>query len=301
MSERWQREVRQLRDVEPGPEVWDDAHTRTPHGDDGLPPTRHRLIAGAVAFAVFIGAGLFAWQAFRPGDAQEPTKPARETGNAVAITCTPDGTEVPPTAVVTNQGPRFTIDNQSNAAQVLIAGVSGEARQHAADLDPSKTPTHTFDLPPGDYVVGCFQERVEGAGGADSWSGLPGMVPVSILDPEGTYVSLQLMCEGKADTSLGFTDVPPGSTPEQAIRGATDGITDSDVIEVTGYPGNQGLVGSRDNISQWRIVRGGSSLALVMLTTVSDGDPVVVDVTACKGSGIEARPPSGPSPTPIGG
>ena len=74
MNERWQREVRKLRDVEPGPAVWDDARSRTPHGD-GLPPTRQRLIAGAVAFAVFIGAGLFAWQAFRPSDGRGSAAP----------------------------------------------------------------------------------------------------------------------------------------------------------------------------------------------------------------------------------
>jgi hypothetical protein len=66
MSERWQREVRKLRDVEPGSGVWDDARARTPHRDDGLPPARQRIIAGAVAIAVFVGAGLFVWQTFRP-------------------------------------------------------------------------------------------------------------------------------------------------------------------------------------------------------------------------------------------
>lgn len=234
-----------------------------------------------------------------------PEQATSEDGlpGTVAITCTPNGTEVPPTAIVTAQGPRFTIDNQSDAAEVLIAGVSGDAERYAANIDLSQRTTNTFDIPPGDYVVGCFQNRVDGPGSAEAWSALPGMVPVSILDPAGTYVSSTLNCDGQAADSnfVGFRDVPAGSAPQEAIKASIHGIDDTDAIEATGYPGNEGNLGPGRGLLQYRLVRDGATLALFTVAAGSDGNPVVIDVTACEGSGIEARQPSGPSPTPIGG
>jgi Tol biopolymer transport system component len=237
--------------------------------------------------------------------AGSPLEPVATNAEAapdeVSITCTSDGTVVPPTADVTPQGPRFAIDNQSNAAQVLIAGVSGEARQHAADIELSEATTHTFDLPPGDYVVGCFQDPVEGPGSAEAWSALPGMVPVAITDPDGTYVSSALDCHGQgSDSGYGVAEVPSGSTSEDAIHSATNGIEDEDAIEATGYPGNQGQLGAGNRVFQYRLVRDGVPVALFRVPTVSEG-PMIVDVTACVGSGIEAQQPDGPSPTPVGG
>jgi hypothetical protein len=64
MPERWRRELQRLRRVEPGAELW----SRVQDGPVGTPspvPGRQRLVAGGVAFVVFISAGLFAWNAFR--------------------------------------------------------------------------------------------------------------------------------------------------------------------------------------------------------------------------------------------
>jgi hypothetical protein len=64
MTERWQRELSKLRSTQPPGEVWDRAK-RGPTGD-GLPPRRQRIVAGVVAVAIFLSAGAFAWNAFRP-------------------------------------------------------------------------------------------------------------------------------------------------------------------------------------------------------------------------------------------
>ena len=65
MPERWQRELKKLRSTEPRVDLW----TRVEEGPQRSPahiPGRQRLFAGGVAFAVFIAAGVFAWNVFRP-------------------------------------------------------------------------------------------------------------------------------------------------------------------------------------------------------------------------------------------
>jgi hypothetical protein len=81
MTERWQRELSKLRAAELPGEVWDRAQ-RGPTGD-GLSPRRERIVAGAVAIAVFVAAGSFAWQALR--EAGPTPGGARSENAAIAL------------------------------------------------------------------------------------------------------------------------------------------------------------------------------------------------------------------------
>jgi len=75
MSERWERELQTLRRAGPRADLWARVE-EGPHGSPSAPtPGRRRLLAGGVAFAVFIAAGAFAWNAFRPAP-QEGLPPA---------------------------------------------------------------------------------------------------------------------------------------------------------------------------------------------------------------------------------
>jgi heat shock protein HslJ len=67
MTERWQDEVKRLGDLEPSDDIWRRAE-QGPQGETGpsLPPRRQRVVAGVVAFVVFLAAGGFAWRALRP-------------------------------------------------------------------------------------------------------------------------------------------------------------------------------------------------------------------------------------------
>lgn len=65
MLERWQRELKRLRRAEPRADLWKRVE-EGPHGSRAPVSGRQRLLAGGVAFAVFIAAALFAWNAFRP-------------------------------------------------------------------------------------------------------------------------------------------------------------------------------------------------------------------------------------------
>jgi hypothetical protein len=65
MPERWETQIRKLRDVEPGP----DLGTRFEEGPRGepTPPTRQRIVAAVTALALFVAAGVFAVRVFGPG------------------------------------------------------------------------------------------------------------------------------------------------------------------------------------------------------------------------------------------
>ena len=85
MPERWQRELRKLREEEMPPRIRERAE-RGPQRDlphDG----RQRLVAGLVAFAVFIAAGAFAWRAF---DRDGPTEPAVDLPRPVVVELSAD-------------------------------------------------------------------------------------------------------------------------------------------------------------------------------------------------------------------
>jgi hypothetical protein len=88
VTKRWERELRRLDDVD-APTERIRAHaagrpTDPSHGD-GLPPRRQRITAGVVAVVVFVAAGTFAWQAFRPSD--DPTTIGTvDTDGALVVT-----------------------------------------------------------------------------------------------------------------------------------------------------------------------------------------------------------------------
>ncbi len=64
MTERWERLLHALDEVG-APDHLDDAVRRGPRGDiSDEPSARRRVVAGVVAFAVFVVAGSFAWRAF---------------------------------------------------------------------------------------------------------------------------------------------------------------------------------------------------------------------------------------------
>lgn len=70
MPRRWERELEHLKDVEaPTARIRERAKggSSGSGGREPQPSGRQRVMAGVVAFAVFLAAGAFAWRAFRPG------------------------------------------------------------------------------------------------------------------------------------------------------------------------------------------------------------------------------------------
>ena len=65
MPERWERELRELRRMEPDPTAVRQRVERGP-AEDRMPPRRDRIVAGVVAAVVAVAAGTFAWRTLGP-------------------------------------------------------------------------------------------------------------------------------------------------------------------------------------------------------------------------------------------
>ena len=103
MPKRWEQELRRLGDV---PAPTERIHARStrpsePRQGDGMPPTRQRVIAGVVAFGVFIAAAAFGWQAFSGGGS--PAQPGVAHDWPVATVTLSSG-EAGPSAVLSIGG-----------------------------------------------------------------------------------------------------------------------------------------------------------------------------------------------------
>ena len=91
MPERWQRKLERLRHVEPRSDLWARVE-EGPYGSPAPIPGRQRLLAGGVAFIVFIAAGAFAWNVFRPaGTGVGDSVPIPGPGDLVATLRAPTG------------------------------------------------------------------------------------------------------------------------------------------------------------------------------------------------------------------
>jgi hypothetical protein len=88
-----------------------------------------------------------------------------------------------------------------------------------------------------------------------------------------------------------YEDAGSFASAEEAIRGLVLGIEDSDLIERDGHPDqrNEPLVASDGD---YRVVRDGSAVASVSLTS-ADGGYLVIDIDACRDSGIQGAPALG--------
>jgi hypothetical protein len=107
MSERWERELRKLDEVD-APTGLSDRIAEGPTGGGGttLPGTRQRIVAGVVAFGVFIAAGAFAFVAFSGGEPEpigtdDAEVVAAPTPEEVVVTISSgDGPNFRPSAVI---------------------------------------------------------------------------------------------------------------------------------------------------------------------------------------------------------
>ena len=231
MSERWQQEVRKLRDVEPTPGIWEDAMGRPPSGtsDDDHPPTRKRLIAGALALVVFIVAGAFAWQAFRPNDRLSLAEPS--VSDVLRIKCDAQSIEVQ-TPVVAAQPDGLHVDADVTGLAEPIVGLRSKSDPNATHYSGSDGVDGVFvrQMPLGEATVFCESGPSEGDGPED----LSGSF--TIVDPNGVFTDYQLSCADGEGVGGSPDGVPTARSPEEAITSQVEGSMSSDVIERAGYP-----------------------------------------------------------------
>lgn len=192
MPERWQRELKRLRRVEPSGDLWARVE-EGPHGTPAPVPGRQRLLAGGVAFAVFIAAGVFAWNVLRPagtvvGDAsvlspgpgdlvvtlRAPTEPSTATElhlPTAVFRLGEQATEIPTQGMTgwpdipadTFTAPLYSLDfNVPAATRLVIQGDATSASSTVRNGIPIDSPTQGLDLSggsailpsdPGQYVI----------------------------------------------------------------------------------------------------------------------------------------------------
>jgi hypothetical protein len=141
MTKRWKRELRRLDDMQaPTDRIRLRAAQGPLHGSapDGMPHRRQRITAGLVAAALFVAAGVFAWQALRPSGAD------RSSGDP----------ELGDVLVVTIHGPTDSASNLDTWRPVANFRLG----DHAIDI-PAQGFSGWRDMPEGgvddiDYVLG---------------------------------------------------------------------------------------------------------------------------------------------------
>jgi hypothetical protein len=279
MSERWQQEVRKLRDVEPTPGIWEDAMGRPPSGtgDDDHPPTRKRLIAGALALVVFIVAGAFAWQAFRPNDRLSLDEPS--VSDVLRIRCDAQSIEVL-TPVVAAQPDGLHVDADVTGLTDPIVGLRSKSDPNSTYYSGSDGVDGVFvrQLPLGEATVFCESGPSEGDGPED----LSGSF--TIVDPNGVFTDYQLSCADGEGVGGSPDGIPTARSPEEAITSQVDGTRSSDVIERAGYPkpGQQGPI--------YRLTRDGKIIGWFLLHKFPDQEGrdryFVAYGYVCPGSGL---------------
>jgi hypothetical protein len=286
MSERWQQEVRKLRDVEPTPGIWEEAMGRPPSGtsDDDHPPTRKRLIAGALALIVFIVAGAFAWQAFRPNDRLSFAEPS--VSDVLRIRCDARSIEVL-TPVVAAQPDGLHVDADVTGLADPVVGLKSKSDPNAAYYSGSDGVDGVFvrQLPLGEATVFCESGPIQSDGSED----LSGSF--TIVDPNGVFTDYQLSC---ADGELpgGPHGGPPDGgalSPEEAITSQLNGLMSSDVIERAGYP----VLAPPGPI--YRLTRDGKVIGWFLLREFRDRYFVGYGYV-CPGAGLSVHPSDGSGP-----
>lgn len=305
MPERWERELRTLRHAEPRADLWPRVE-EGPHGSPS-PPTsgRKRLLAGGVAFAVFIAAGVFAWNAFRPAP-QEGLPPAgapqaimafnEADPRAPSLTITVGGGTHPATLGTHSYSfdggngffdavmPTFTDADAIpiiRGIPLLIAnappGVAMSAYEGmTANWGPPEgsplpldiaEPGWTFDLPVGRYLMVVDAEWADAQ--AEFW------LPIEVLPVSATPVPAETTTLARSGFDVGY---PPGWTP--ASQSLTPNLADPHELFALGtYP------------LRW----GGSNCAQFPKQAIEDLGPADALIWLAEREQVSAEPPIRPS------
>jgi hypothetical protein len=272
MSERWQRELIKLREIELPERVWERAKqgpSRRPE-----PPPESRIVAAIIAAAVFLAGAVPAWLAFRPSDPSPPTSPVGVPDTA-RIVCTPNGaTALTPEVRTRPDGVHVTIDNRSEARAFFIRDQEDPERNHGGKLSPRSQKELVTTFPPGELLVGCFANvRATPYGEVEG----QGFARFRIVDPQRLWTPDRLACSNPTRflvTHVGSADL----NPDQVARESVPGVRPDDVLKRPGYP-----------LTQWHVeprvvLRNGKPIALLFFREQARGWGV--SFSACPASGI---------------
>ena len=233
MPERWQDELKKLR-REQMPDGLRERAEAGPRRE--LPPDgRQRIVAGVVAFAVFVAAGAFAWRAFEEGDRLQDESAVTESSILVRLevrefdsgAALPDATLAYRGIVLEGSGPSFSwgstifdtvgpdfedvvylpvpigtevvIDSSADRTAVSVENVQENGSREPIDGSRGTASTTTLDRP------GRLALVVDGhwAQGDRSF-----YFPVEVMDPDSV-------------PPIGIIEVTQGQQPHLTVDGVT--------------------------------------------------------------------------------
>jgi len=221
------------------------------------------LLALALVAALGLAACGAGEEAGSGSTAPEPA-PAALPGTA-RVVCTATGIRVEtPTVAPRPDGVHFAIVNETDAERSFSLSGTGTGLGFPAPLG---TTEQVVDLGPGELTVGCDDPATEPTPGE----------PMEIVDPDGIWVSTQLPCDEQFSQVVDYVQGAQGETaaPLEAARKALEGyaLEPDDVFEPAGYP--------EAEVPKVRLVRDGSTLAVVDLLDDGNGKWLASTVTGC--------------------
>lgn len=207
-----------------------------------------------------------------PSDGRQPLGGSETPANVIAtsleLTCRTDGSiEVSsPTVQAQTDGVHLLVVNRYDEP-VSIGGF---------DADPGRS-TWTIAFAPGAESFSCWPFSQHGSG--DEPSGKD----VEIVDPDGMYVDGKVECNGQTWSSISdFAEAPDddGPPPLDVARTRIEGLRDTDVLRVQGYPEQDG--------AGVIVIRDGRVIALFSFVRFLDSPWTIAGGTGCADSGLEA-------------
>jgi hypothetical protein len=224
-----------------------------------------------VAIAVFIAAGLLAWNAFRSF-----AGPAGSVPDVAEISCVGGDTEVlTPIVRLQTDGLHLRVDGDRDPTAFVIALDDGfrVGFEFAPGTEyPASDLTFT---PPGMARVKC------GRPGASANDG----IRMHIVDPAGLFHDARLSCPVEEPLEHGpFVYFTAGNPAPRAIARAVPGVLSTDEIDYAGFPEGPLGTGGNRRTGSYRIIRGGEVVAGVELSRYDMRS--FLQVGSCSGSGI---------------
>jgi hypothetical protein len=232
MPKRWELELRRLNDLDAPIGKLRARAAEPPRGDErpSLPPTRQRVVAGVVAFGVFIAAGTFLVRAIGPaekqsGTASDTSLPVLEV-SMLSDGAIDDGSDDPPTKV----------DYSADYGDVHVEGFTSTTSPGAnADYVSVDDLGVMFPAPVAGSPVSITSDGEDARvtiGRLSDWPDFERFGSVETLPEPGRYVLTfeAVYPDGIARTSHLVDIVARGTVQITSAEGGSDGGTDASVV-----------------------------------------------------------------------
>ena len=287
MTERWERELEKLRPL--GPD--EGARERvgsvpTPDRGNG-PRAGRRLVVIALSFLLFLGAGSFAWRAFDGSPEPSPADPPQPA--TMRITCTADGVDITPSSI--EGGPQgFDVEVEKRDSQAVFTRLASGPAVDGLDEGYWALPEGGTSTPaPGTWMIGCYPKDDVPEGTREEILATPGLEPVEVTDPGGSFRSSTLDCAGAGiESGSGRTRAPFDAPADGVIDTIVTGLMPADVVELAGWglpPVPYDTCEVMRSMSTYRIVRDGRVVGAFYLFRQDVHEFAYISLESCAGSG----------------